>query len=183
MKTRHPLGSAEETGGGPGQSIRRLIPDPMSVFLLGFLSIPGYLVESLAFLQPFVLFFLAGFWPIVVAIVQTIRGTGTNEGVEDEDDPTNWIDMGGRAMHARAIISSLIIQFQPILLVTGTLQFVGHLPILARHRGSLPAPVTHESEVDYRLPFEGTWTVVNGSPDRAHSHSWGCTPSGTPTIS
>ena len=30
----------------------------------------------------------------------------------------------------------------------------------------------YSSKVKYRLPFEGTWTVINGSCDKAFSHSW-----------
>jgi hypothetical protein len=40
-----------------------------------------------------------------------------------------------------------------------------------RHRGSLPAR-GDERAVEYRLPVEGEWTVVNGSLDREFSHSW-----------
>jgi hypothetical protein len=79
----------------------------------------------------------------------------------------------------------------PFVFVQGVLQFAGHVPILLRYRGRLPNPDRFEQEVSYRLPFgdgasrdgtsdetggttadDGTWTVVNGSPTREHSHSW-----------
>ncbi|WP_440766817.1 M23 family metallopeptidase [Natronorubrum sp. DTA7] len=173
MTVRHPISSDAETESGRLAAIRRRVPDPMYVFLLGFLSVPGYLFDSLARLQLFALFFLAGLWPLVVAVVGTVLGLGSGSDGADEEAPTDWIDMGDRATNVRTLVAMLALQFQPILLVTGILQTAGHVPILARYRGSLPSPTSFESDVDYRLPFEGTWTVVNGSPDRDYSHSWG----------
>jgi hypothetical protein len=36
----------------------------------------------------------------------------------------------------------------------------------------LPDAESYDQQVSYRLPFDGTWTVVNGSPEREYSHSW-----------
>ncbi|MXV63260.1 peptidoglycan DD-metalloendopeptidase family protein [Natronorubrum sp. JWXQ-INN-674] len=175
MTVHHPIDPDVEPEPGRLAAIRSSFPDPMYVFLLGFLSIPGYLFERFASLQLFALFFLAGLWPLVVGLATTLFGMVTGNGTDETDtpEPTDWIDMGDRATNARALASMLLLQFQPILLLTGILQMVGHIPILARHRGRLPSPATYESDVDYRLPLEGSWTVVNGSPDREYSHSWG----------
>ncbi len=174
MTVHHPIDPETESEAESGYlaAIRHRFPDPMYVFLLGFLSIPGYLFDSLASLRLFALCFLAGLWPLVVAIVGTVLGLGTDDDA-DEIVPTDWIDMGDRATNVRALVAMLALQFQPVIFVTGVFQMGGHIPILARHRGSPPSPANFESHVDYRLPFEGTWTVVNGSPDRDYSHSWG----------
>lgn len=164
MTKTHPIDP--DTDPGRLTALRRRLPDPMAVALLGFVSIPGYLFDSFESLRVFVLFFLAGLWPLVAGLVSSVVGIGT-------DDGTDWIDTGDRATNARALVALVLLQFQPIVFVTGLAQMAGHIPIYLRHRGSLPSPESSESGVDYRLPFEGTWTVVNGSPDRAHSHSWG----------
>ncbi|RKD93498.1 M23 family metallopeptidase [Halopiger aswanensis] len=189
METRHPLAPDPEPEPADDSErlsgIRRLFPSPTLIATLGFLSVPGFLYEPLEGLQVFALFFLAGLWPLVAGIgglvygaVRNATGTETEPGAEaeaaaDEVEPTDWIDSGDRAVNARALVSMLVLQFQPILLVTGLLQLAGHIPIVARYRGDLPSAETYESDVDYRLPLEGTWTVVNGSPDREYSHSWG----------
>jgi murein DD-endopeptidase MepM/ murein hydrolase activator NlpD len=52
------------------------------------------------------------------------------------------------------------------------MQLLGSLVAIGRHRGSLPDPETYDQSTSYRLPVEGTWTVVNGSPIKEYSHSW-----------
>jgi len=139
--------------------------------MMGLLSLPSYLSPVFRPLRPFVWFFLLGLWPFVGLIRSALHGSGAD--ADEQADPTDWIDTGGRGAHLRSVVSMLLIQFQPVVLLTGIAQLLGHVPILFRHRGRLPSPDTHDGEVDYRLPFDGEWTVVNGSPDRAHSHSWG----------
>lgn len=147
------------------RTLRRL-PDPTFLALLGFASLPAILFDRFEQLGDFALFFLFGMWPLV-------KGLAAGVSSDDEPAPTDWIDGGGRAANLRSLAAMLALQFQPVLLVTGLLQFAGHVPILLRYRGRLPNPDRYDSSVDYRLPFEGTWTVVNGSPDRRYSHSWG----------
>jgi hypothetical protein len=65
--------------------------------------------------------------------------------IEEESKPTDWQDLT---------------------------QFVGGALATVRHRGSLPDVESYEQSVDYRLPFDGEWTVVNGSPEQEYSHSW-----------
>ncbi|ELZ06873.1 M23 family metallopeptidase [Natrialba aegyptia] len=174
MAIRHPVDS--DAGADPGRlrAITRRLPDPITVSLLGFLSIPGYVFDSLEELKLFALFFLAAFWPILQLIPGLLTGAGSDsDGDRTDPAPRDWLETDDRGTSIRMIVAMLLIQFQPVLLVTGIGQMAGQLPVLARYRGSLPSPADHESEVDYRLPFEGTWTVINGSPDREYSHSWG----------
>ncbi|GAB3667350.1 M23 family metallopeptidase [Halopiger thermotolerans] len=195
METRHPLAPdpepESESAAEPGRlaAVRRFVPSPTLLASLGFLSVPGYLYEPLEALQVFAFLFLAALWPLAAGFAGLVGGAVTSalghehehetegesaaDAEADTAEPTDWIDSGDRSVTARALLSMLLLQFQPIVLVTGILQMVGHLPILARYRGDLPSAETYESDVDYRLPLEGTWTVVNGSPDREYSHSWG----------
>ena len=170
MPVRHPVDPPAETG--RWGAIRRRLPNPTMLSMLGLLSLPSYLSPVFGPLRPFVWFFLLGLWPFVGLLGSMLRGGGDTDPAE-QADPTDWIDMGGRGAHVRAVVSMLLVQFQPVVFVTGIAQLLGHVPILLRHRGRLPSPDSHDGEVDYRLPFDGEWTVVNGSPDCAHSHSWG----------
>lgn len=49
------------------------------------------------------------------------------------------------------------------------LQMIGIIKLDKIQRPSLE---TFESEVEYILPFKGTWTVVNGCFTKTYSHSW-----------
>jgi len=54
-----------------------------------------------------------------------------------------------------------------------TSQWLGTAAVaFVRHRGTFPAVESYDQQVSYRLPFDGTWTVVNGSYDHDYSHSW-----------
>lgn len=141
--------------------------------MLGLLSVPSYLSSAFGALRPFVWCFLFGLWPYLGMFRSLIDPTDDTDTADSQPAPTDWIDTGGRRTHVRSAVSLLLIQFQPAVLLTGIAQLLGHVPILLRHRGRLPSPESHEGEVEYRLPFDGEWTVVNGSPDRAYSHSWG----------
>ena len=186
METHHPIDTDTQSDSSRLSRLGRRLPDPIYLVFLMVLAVPGYLVDSLAFTRLFLLFGFAGFWPLLAMGVAVLRDGDDG----DERKPTDWIDMGDRGTNTRAIVAMLALQFQPVLLVTGLCQIAGHVPILARHRGRLPAPTpgptTASDESDdrdresasdagpaYRLPFEGTWTVVNGSTDREYSHSWG----------
>ena len=47
------------------------------------------------------------------------------------------------------------------------------IPIIyIKHRFKLPNN-NQSSSVEYRLPFDGEWTVVNGGVEKEFSHSWG----------
>lgn len=179
--------SPTDSGDG-GESTRRSdflrkVPDPTYLFLLGFISIPGYLFPPLRPLKRFALFFLFGMWPLVRGVLPSFG--------EDVEDPTDWIAIGGTSYTWRVRLSLLLLQLNPFVFVQGVLQFAGHVPTLLRYRGRLPNPDRFEQSGSYRLPFGdgavgdgstdgdgvtamngGTWTVVNGSPTREHSHSW-----------
>jgi hypothetical protein len=142
--------------------LRRYVPDPTSLTMLGLLSIPGYLVPSLERLRAFALFFLFGLWPFLSALVPA-RG----------ESPTDWIDIGGGAYGRRAVVTSLPTFVNPWVQWQGVRQLLGQPLVLARYRGRLPSPERYEQSTDLRLPFDGEWTVVNGSHEKARSHSWG----------
>ncbi len=51
-------------------------------------------------------------------------------------------------------------------------QILGMVKMAFKYNNELPNPETGASCVEYRLPFEGAWVVVNGGIDEATSHSW-----------
>ena len=152
--------SSTDSGDG-GESTRRSdflrkVPDPTNLFLLGFISIPGYLFPSLRPLRRFALFFLFGMWPFVRGVLPSFG--------EDVEDPTDWIAIGGTSYTWRARLSLLLLQLNPFVFVQGVLQLVGHVPTLLRYRGRLPNPDRFEQSGSYRLPF-GDGAVGDGSTD------------------
>jgi hypothetical protein len=164
-ETRHPAAPERNPRWKRLDRLVRRLPDPSLLSVFGFLGLPALLFDRFEHLADFMLFFLFGLWPLVKGVV--------SGATDDEPEPTDWIDSGGRAANARAYAAMLLLQFQPAVLVIGLLQLAGHVPILLRYRGRLPNPERYDGAVDYRLPFDGEWTVVNGSPDRRYSHSWG----------
>ena len=51
-------------------------------------------------------------------------------------------------------------------------QLHGIVAATNRYHGALPAPETFHTAVSYRLPFQGSWTVLNGGITQATSHTW-----------
>ena len=51
-------------------------------------------------------------------------------------------------------------------------QIIGMMRMAFSHGDSLPDPATGASKIEYSLPFEGAWTIVNGGIDEETSHSW-----------
>ena len=138
--------------------------DPARLWLLGLLALPGYVVDSLEFLQLFSLFFLFLFWVLLEPLVDAALAD------EETTAPTDWIEMGDWRELA-VFYGMLPFTFaNPLMLVQDSVQFLGSAVAAVRHRGSLPAH--SDNAVDYRLPVDGEWTVVNGSLDREFSHSW-----------
>ncbi|WP_134668839.1 M23 family metallopeptidase [Halorussus marinus] len=166
-ESRHPAASERKPKRERLDRLLGRIPDPTVLSVLGFIGLPAIAFERFEHLEDFMLFFLFGLWPYVKGVASATTGD------DDQPAPTDWIDTGGRAATVRAYLGMFLLQFQPAVFVTSLLQLAGHVPILVRYRGRLPDPDSHDSPVDYRLPFEGEWTVVNGSPDRRYSHSWG----------
>jgi murein DD-endopeptidase MepM/ murein hydrolase activator NlpD len=144
--------------------------DPMSIGLLGVLSLPGQVFEELAFMKLFGVFFLFLLWPFVAPIVGAVRGKFSGE--KDSSGPRDWLQMGGLREHAVFLGSLPLTLLNPLAFVQDVTQFVGSGVAYVRNRGSFPDPESYEQSVSYRLPVEGTWTVVNGSPIKDHSHSW-----------
>jgi len=146
--------------------LRRI--DPTRLGLLGLLSLPGRFVDSLAFLKVFGVFFLFFLWVFVGPIVDAVLARGA----EAETEPTDWIDIGTWRTYAVAYLMIPLTLLNPLVMVQDLLQAFGGVVAFVRHGGSLPDAEGNEQQVSYRLPFEGTWTVVNGSPEREYSHSW-----------
>ena len=150
--------------------------------LLGPLGLLGWLqdvhwVFELA--EVFYLFFLFFFIPPALALLRGLwtrfrQVTGTERGstlVHDEHDPRSWIEMGYEPS-ALKTLQTVGLLVHPTIAIRGLLQTAGAIVVYLRHGGRLPRPETFESAVEYRLPFDGEWTVVNGSPDKRYSHSW-----------
>jgi murein DD-endopeptidase MepM/ murein hydrolase activator NlpD len=153
----------ERSAGDPDDDSGRTwrLPDPTTLSLLGLLSIPGFVVDDLASLRLFALFFLLGFWPLV-ALLRPSRA----------DAPAAWVQTGDRWSTARFLCSTLALQVNPWVQLQAVRQLLGHGVISLRYRFDLPDPESFEQATTYRLPVEGEWTVATGSHDRAWSHSW-----------
>jgi hypothetical protein len=126
----------------------------------------------LFFFVPPALVLLRGLWNRVCSLFR--RVTGTRRGstsVSDENDPRSWIEMGYEPGPLKTLqVLGLLVH--PNIAIRGLLQTAGAIVASLRHGGRLPRPGTFESAVGYRPPFDGEWTVVNGSPDKRYSHSW-----------
>jgi len=133
--------------------------------LLGLLAVPGWLFESLAFMQVFGLFFLFFLWPLVAPLF-----TWAFERDDKPPEPIDWIHMGDWRLWVKAYVMIPLTFLNPVILTQDALQMLGMIPAYVRHRGSFPAPESYDQRVSYRLPFEGTWTVVNGGHERTDSH-------------
>ena len=51
-------------------------------------------------------------------------------------------------------------------------QILGMVKMAFKYNNELPNSKTGASRIEYRLPFEGAWTVFNGGIDEETSHSW-----------
>jgi len=148
---------------------------PLSLTVLGLLGIVGDLVPTLEILELFHVFWLFAFWPFASMLADAVReALGFADGPdESEDDPRDWLDVGDGWRGQVAFLLGLPLLFlNPLVFRQDAMQLLGSVFAAGRHRGSLPDPESHEQSVSYRLPVEGTWTVVNGSPSKAYSHSW-----------
>lgn len=52
------------------------------------------------------------------------------------------------------------------------MQLWGMLAVPFRYGSRIPNADNYQCKVQYSLPFQGVWTVVNGGVDKASSHSW-----------
>lgn len=142
--------------------------DPTKLGLLGFLAVPGWFIDSLAFFQLFSIFFLFFLWKFIRPVIDAVV-TDTNEA---EPEPTDWIKMGGWREWIVAYLVLVPTTFlNPLLMVQDVFQLTGSVVGYARYQGAVP-DADHTSTVSYRLPVKGTWTVVNGSLSKEYSHSW-----------
>lgn len=160
---------AEETrtGNRTARVLRRVRDaDPGRLGFLGVLSIPGYLVDSLAFMQWFVLFCLFFLWVWIVPLVDVaLKRLG-----DADAEPTDWIHMGDWREWAVAYSMIPVTFLNPLAITQDILQFLGSIATFLRYGGSVPAAA--DERVTVSPPVKGTWTVVNGSLEKEHSHSW-----------
>jgi hypothetical protein len=142
--------------------------NPLYLGPLGFLSIPAEYFDGLAFLDVFGIFYLFFLWIFVGPIVDI----GLRSRIEGTSEPTDWIEMGDWKTLVVALGTMPLVFLNPLVLFQDLRQFLGGWLGALRQRGALPDAETYDQSVSYRLPFDGEWTVVNGSPDREYSHSW-----------
>jgi len=79
-----------------------------------------------------------------------------------------------RSLAHRRYLASAALAFlrSPLLLLRELAFGCGQLLLALRFGRRLPRPGQLDQRVEYRLPFEGAWTVANGGPERGQSHSW-----------
>lgn len=71
------------------------------------------------------------------------------------------------------IMLGLIELFYDFPLVLQSLKQIMSIPFTyIRYGWRLPSKGNYHCKVEYRLPFEGEWAVVNGGVDKVLSHSW-----------
>lgn len=151
----------------PDERLLARLPSPTILAVLGFLAVPAWVLPGVERGEVFGLFFLFGLWPLLQGVVGSVLPSG-----EDEPDPTAWIRMEPGPSW-RILVSMVYLQGNPFLQWRAVRQLAAPAVILPRYRFRLPDPTTGEQRTDVRLPFDGEWTVVNGGPTRAESHSWG----------
>ncbi|GAA0682118.1 hypothetical protein GCM10009020_34090 [Natronoarchaeum mannanilyticum] len=144
---------------------------PLSLTLLGLLGIIGSWFPSLEILKLFHVFWFFALWPLVSIL---LRDSKQSLGFDTGDEgPRDWLEMdNGWRGHVAFLLGVPLSFFNPLVFRQDAMQLLGSLVAIGRHRGSLPNPETHDQSTSYRLPVEGTWTVVNGSPIKEYSHSW-----------
>lgn len=142
--------------------------NPVLLGLLGLLSLPADVFDSLAFLRIFGIFYLFFLWIFIGPLVDALLARRTDE----ETEPTDWFQVGSAREFAVGSLMIPLTLLNPLVVAQDLTQALGGLASFVRYRGSLPDAESYDQQVDYRLPVEGTWTVVNGSPEREYSHSW-----------
>ena len=144
---------------------------PLTLGLLGVIGIPGELFPQLEILKIFNIFWLFMLWPFAAMLMVSVKhalGYGA-----DDEDPRDWFHMGETWRVMIAFFLTLPLTFlNPLTFRQDAMQLLGSIVAIVRYRGSLPDPDTYTQSKNYRLPVDGTWTVLNGSPIKKYSHSW-----------
>lgn len=143
--------------------------EPLYLVLFGLLAVPSYVFDSLAVLEVFELFLLFFLWPFVSPLLDLALRRGADEEIEG---PTDWLYMGSWREYAAWFLMMPLTIVNPLVLAQDLSQWLGTGVAFVRHRGTFPDPENYDQQVAYRLPFDGSWTVVNGSYDHDYSHSW-----------
>ena len=142
--------------------------NPAMLGVLGLLSLPSYVFDSLMLLRVFAIFYLFFLWVFIGPLVDMVLA----HGLEEETEPTDWLQVGSTREFAVGYLMIPLTLLNPLVVAQDLIQGLGGLVTFLRYRGSIPDAESYDQQVDYRLPVEGTWTVVNGSPEREYSHSW-----------
>ncbi|MDF2845916.1 MAG: Peptidase [Herbinix sp.] len=71
---------------------------------------------------------------------------------------------------ALLVVVEIILNFP--LIKCSILQMIGIVKVEKKYGQDIPSIENYKSEVQYDLPFEGEWTVVNGCFTKDFSHSW-----------
>lgn len=157
----------------PGSRLRERLGtiSPFSLAMLGFVGILGNLVPQLEILQLFHVFWLFFLWPFASMLVGSLEQLLSDDGTET--GPRDWLEMGeGWRGQMAFLLGFPLSVLNPLMGRQDAMQLLGSIVAVVRNRGSLPAPETYAQSTRYRVPVEGTWTVVNGSPIKEYSHSW-----------
>lgn len=171
----HPAASDRTT---EASSLDRVADRLFRASFLGFVGFLGFLGDVFWAFEYAIWFFLFFLLYLVSAVVwigrwlqRSLFGSSKDDASEDAD-PIDWIEHGYRLGAVEGTVAAIVGILQPLVLLQALLQNVGNAVVYLRYLGSPPDPDSYESSVDYRLPFDGSWTVLNGSPDRRFSHSW-----------
>lgn len=144
---------------------------PFTLGLLGVIGIPGELFPQLEILKVFNIFWLFMLWPfagMLIGIVKHSLGYGTSD-----EGPRDWFHMDETWRVLIAFFLTLPLTFlNPLTFRQDAMQLLGSIVAIVRYRGSLPDPDSYTQSRNYRLPVDGTWTVLNGSLIKDYSHSW-----------
>jgi murein DD-endopeptidase MepM/ murein hydrolase activator NlpD len=133
--------------------------------LLGLLGFLGYVPLFPAEMRLLNLFFLV---PVMLSIVRSYRNRKDMQAAEPKEPiPPS---AGGRiAFLLRLFASTVLCCVVPTMLWQIIRHWLGQ--IWAERRG-VTNPKTYQQKVQYRLPFDGVWYIINGGVSKATSHSW-----------
>jgi len=138
-------------------------------YLLGLAGFLGYIPGLPPELRLLNLFFLVPFASTLVRRLFSPRRAEKAEQRPRREMPLPPAAGGAARMTVRYIASTILCHIVPTMLLQLVRQMVGQSLAEARAIG---APEQYRQQVRYRLPFTGTWYVMNGGVTRETSHSW-----------
>ncbi len=132
-------------------------------YLAGFVGFAGYIPALPAGLRLLNLCFLV---PFALEIFNGVRNRRAAPARPEPMSPSArplWM------VPLRIGLSSVLMLVVPSMLRQSIRQMKGDG--LARQR-AIDEPISYQQRTRYRLPFDGTWYIINGGPDAQTSHSW-----------